>query len=159
MEQMEQSVETKRATQSPGRSQSTGRKKLDWSSYLSLFTSTGTLLCCALPSLLVLLGLGTTVASFLSAFPWLVTLSHHKRWVFAISGVMIAFSFVQMYAIAPRLKAAHSNSNVACPPDDQSACETASTFGKVVLWIAAALYAVGFFTAFVLGPLLARMDS
>jgi hypothetical protein len=27
-------------------------------SYLSLFTSFGTLLCCALPSLLVLLGLG-----------------------------------------------------------------------------------------------------
>lgn len=31
--------------------------------YLSLFTSLGTLLCCALPSLLVALGLGATVAS------------------------------------------------------------------------------------------------
>jgi mercuric ion transport protein len=31
-------------------------------SYLSLFTSLGTLLCCALPSLLVLFGLGATVA-------------------------------------------------------------------------------------------------
>src|SRR5437764_1746538 len=96
--------------------------------YLSLFTSLGTLLCCALPSLLVLLGLGTTVASFLSAMPWLVTLSHHKRWVFAISGVMIGFSFVQMYAIAPRIKAAHSHSYAACPPDDPAACETASAF-------------------------------
>ena len=36
-------------------------------SYLSLFTSFGTLLCCALPSLLVLVGLGATVASFLLA--------------------------------------------------------------------------------------------
>src|SRR2546423_9975441 len=107
-------------------------------SYLSLFTSLSTLLCCALPSLLVLLGLGTTVASFLSAMPWLVTLSHHKRWVFAISGVMIGFSFVQMYAIAPRIKAAHANA--ACPPDDSAACETPSAFSKVVLWIAAALY-------------------
>ena len=51
--------------------------------YLSLFTSFGTLLCCALPSLLVLLGLGATVASFLSAVPWLVTVSRHKNWVFA----------------------------------------------------------------------------
>ena len=41
-------------------------------SYLSLFTSFGTLLCCALPSLLVLFGLGATVASFLSSLPWLV---------------------------------------------------------------------------------------
>jgi len=46
--------------------------------YLSLFTSMGTLLCCALPSLLVLVGLGATVASVLSAAPWLVTLSGHK---------------------------------------------------------------------------------
>jgi len=38
-------------------------------SYLSLFTSLGTLLCCALPSLLVLFGLGATVASVLSGSP------------------------------------------------------------------------------------------
>jgi len=42
--------------------------------YLSLFTSIGTLLCCALPSLLVLFGLGATVASVLSAAPWLFTM-------------------------------------------------------------------------------------
>lgn len=58
--------------------------------YLSLFSSVGTLLCCALPSLLVLLGLGATVASLLSAVPWLIMLSHHKNWVFAVSGLMIA---------------------------------------------------------------------
>ena len=48
-------------------------------SYFSLFTSLGTLLCCALPSLLVLFGLGASVASMLSFVPWLVTLSRHKR--------------------------------------------------------------------------------
>jgi mercuric ion transport protein len=52
--------------------------------YLSLFTSFGTLLCCALPSILVLVGLGATVASVLSSVPWLVTISRHKDWVFAI---------------------------------------------------------------------------
>ena len=36
-------------------------------SYLSLFTATGTLLCCALPSLLVTLGLGATLAGL---GPW-----------------------------------------------------------------------------------------
>ena len=43
-------------------------------SYLSLFTSVGTLLCCALPSLLVLFGLGATVAFVLSEAPWLVSM-------------------------------------------------------------------------------------
>ena len=67
-------------------------------SYLSLFTSVGTLLCCALPSLLVLFGLGATVASVLSQAPWLVALSHHKNWVFLIAGVLIACNFVYVYA-------------------------------------------------------------
>jgi mercuric ion transport protein len=46
--------------------------------YFSLFTSLGTLLCCALPSLLVLIGLGATVASVVSAAPWLIAFSRHK---------------------------------------------------------------------------------
>ena len=119
--------------------------------YLSLFTSVSTLLCCALPSLLVLLGLGATVASALSFLPFLVTLSHHKRWVFAVSGLLIAVSFVQTYAVSARMKG-------ACPPDDPEACATASRFSRIVLWISAGLYAIGFFAAFVLGPLLAKFE-
>jgi mercuric ion transport protein len=121
-------------------------------SYFSLFTSVSTLLCCALPSLLVLVGLGTTVASFLSAMPWLVMLSHHKVVVFGISGVMIAASFVHMYVIAPRFLQ-------ECAADDPAACVTASRFSRVLLWISAAIYGVGCFTAFVLGPILSRMDQ
>jgi mercuric ion transport protein len=122
--------------------------------YLSLFTSLSTLLCCALPSLLVLFGLGASVASFLSFMPWLVSLSHHKTWVFAISGLLIALSFVQTYAIAPRLKARGD----ACAIDDPS-CDRATRIGRVVLWISAAIYLIGFFTAFLLGPILSRMDG
>jgi mercuric ion transport protein len=122
-------------------------------SYLSLFTSLSTLLCCALPSLLVLFGLGASVASILSFMPWLVSLSHHKTWVFAISGVLILLSFVQTYAIAPRLRK-HAD---ACATDDPS-CDRASRFSKFVLWISALIYLIGFFTADLLGPILSRMD-
>ena len=121
-------------------------------SYFSLFTSVGTLLCCALPSLLVLFGLGASVASMLSAMPWLVMLSRHKVWTFALSGILIALSFVQMYYIAPRIRAR------GCSPDDPYACEDASTFSKALLWVSASIYTIGFFVAFVLGPILARLD-
>ena len=84
-------------------------------SYLSLFTSLGTLLCCALPSLLVLFGLGATVASVLSEAPWLVTMSHHKQWVFIMAGALISSNFVYVYAIAPKLQ----RKNVACDPSAQ----------------------------------------
>jgi uncharacterized BrkB/YihY/UPF0761 family membrane protein len=73
-------------------------------SYFSLFTSVGTLLCCALPSLLVLLGLGASVASMLAFTPWLVVLSHHKAWTFSISGTLIGLSFLNSYYLVPRLK-------------------------------------------------------
>ena len=120
--------------------------------YFSLFSSVGTLLCCALPSLLVLAGLGASVASMLSAAPWLVALSRHKPWTFGISGILIAASFVNMYYVAPRLQ------RQACSPENPGACEAASRFSRVVLWISATVYAAGFFVAFLLGPILTALD-
>jgi mercuric ion transport protein len=120
--------------------------------YLSLFTSVGTLLCCALPSLLVLIGLGATVASFLSAVPWLVTLSHHKNWVFGIAGILIGGNWFYVYRIAPRLQTAATG----CPADDPSACESASRMSRIVLLVSTLIYSVGVFSAYLLGPLLMR---
>lgn len=124
-------------------------------SYLSLFTSIGTLLCCALPSLLVLFGLGATVASVLSEVPWLVTMSHHKHWVFVVSGIMISGSFIYTYVIAPRLQ----RRSGACDPNDPAACQTATRFTRIVLWSSALLYVMGCGAAFILGPLLVHFDS
>src|SRR3954454_7819558 len=86
-------------------------------SYLSLFTSLGTLLCCALPSLLVLCGLGATVASVISEATWLGVMSHHKHWVFTVAGALISCNFVYIYVIAPKLQAR----NGACDPADPAA--------------------------------------
>src|SRR4051794_15432746 len=119
-------------------------------SYLSLFTSFGTLLCCALPSLLVLLGLGATVASFLSAIPWLVTLSRHKNWVFLLSGLLIGTNLIYTCLVAPKLRA----TGAACPPDASQACDQTSALNRVFLWISVVLYCIGLFSAYLLGPLL-----
>jgi mercuric ion transport protein len=121
-------------------------------SYFSLFTSVSTLFCCALPSVLVLFGLGASVASMLSFLPWLVTLSHYKRVTFFISGVFVGLGFVNMYYVGPRLRAPQ------CSPENPMACEDASRASKVLLWISAAIYALGFFVAYVLGPSLAWLD-
>jgi hypothetical protein len=118
--------------------------------YFSLFTSFGTLLCCALPSLFVLLGLGATVASAVSAAPWLITLSHHKAWTFTIAGLLITANFFYVYLIAHRLRAR----NGTCPVDQPSACGSASRMSRWILWISAGIYGVGVFSAYLLGPLL-----
>jgi mercuric ion transport protein len=124
-------------------------------SYLSLFTSFSTLLCCALPSLFVLFGLGATVASVLSTAPWLAYLSHHKNWVFTIAGLLISGNFLYVYRIAPELRRRRG----ACDPDDPAACQAASRFSRAVLWTSGILYLIGCFSAYALGPLLMRFDS
>jgi len=119
--------------------------------YLSLFSSFSTLICCALPSVLVLLGMGTAVASLLSAAPWLVSLSRHKLWTFSIAGTLIAVSFVVTYVVAPRLRE-------VCAADDPTTCGEVSKLSRVMLWGSALIWSGGFLVAYLLGPILARMD-
>ena len=57
--------------------------------WLVLFASTGTLLCCALPIVLVSLGMGAVVASMASNIPFLIVLSQHKAWVFLASFILL----------------------------------------------------------------------
>jgi len=106
-----------------------------------------------LPSLFVLFGLGASVASTLSFSPWLVALSRHKKWTFAISGALIALSFLNTYYIVPRLRAPH------CNPNDPEACAEASKFSKILLSASATIYLAGLFVAYALGPILARTDG
>lgn len=122
--------------------------------YASLFTSLGTLLCCALPSLLVFLGLGATVASIVSTAPWLITLSRHKNWTFTIAGVLIAANFVYVFRIAPKLQVAGQS----CPVGEPSACDTASRVSRAMLWVSAGIYAIGFFSAYLLAPIVRVLD-
>ncbi len=98
--------------------------------------------------------MGATVATVLSEVPWLVSLSHHKHWVFIVSGLLISSSFVYVYGIAPKLQM----KNRACDPSDPVACQSASRFSRIVLWCSAGLYLVGCFTAYILGPLLVWSD-
>ena len=61
-------------------------------SLLTLFSSGGTLICCALPALLVSLGAGAVMASLVSSVPQIVWFSEHKLGVFIFAGVMLAIS-------------------------------------------------------------------
>jgi hypothetical protein len=61
-------------------------------SLVALFASSGTLVCCALPALLVAVGAGAALSSLVSAVPQLVWISEHKLGVFSFAAVMLAFA-------------------------------------------------------------------
>ncbi|MFN2567465.1 MAG: hypothetical protein ABR499_20910 [Gemmatimonadaceae bacterium] len=145
-----------RSASSPGRVDTAGvlpreRRLLG---YLGLFSSVGTLLCCALPSLLVILGLGATVASVLASAPWLVALSRHKAWVFATSGLLVAGNFYYVYRLAPRLLARSG----ACDVDDPN-CVRATRTSRALLWVSALLLTAGFSVAYLLPIVLGPPDA
>lgn len=116
---------------------------------LSLFASTSTLLCCALPTLLVTLGLGAVVAGAVSALPWLITLSQHKQWVFLGAGLLIAGNWV---LVRRWQRAVTACTTPAGASSAVSACQVASRFSRVVLWISTATFILGFIVAFLAFP-------
>ena len=109
--------------------------------WLILFASTSTLLCCALPILLVSLGLGAVVASMASSLPFLVTLSQHKNWMFLGSFVLLLIAGWTLY-----------RPGRACPVDLVLAekCVTSHKWNQRFYWCAVIVWLIGFFSAYVL---------
>lgn len=117
------------------------QKSLSW---VGLFGSMGTLLCCAIPSTLVLLGFGATLASFLGNFPQLIWLSENKEYVFGFSFLMLAISYVgQRYA-----------QSQVCPIDKKEDCESTKSWAKPIFWISFGINLIGAFYAFILPRIL-----
>lgn len=59
-----------------------------WASVATLLASSSTLVCCALPALLVTLGAGAALSSLVSVFPQIVWLSENKAELFAVAVVL-----------------------------------------------------------------------
>lgn len=109
--------------------------------YLTLFSSLGTLICCALPALLVSIGLGAALASTVSAVPQLIWFSQNKALVFGIAGALLAINiFLQFYS-----------KELSCPTDPalRDACLRGRAFSKWILLLSIGLFALGAFFAFV----------
>lgn len=109
-------------------------------SYLSLFTSFGTLLCCAIPSTLVLLGLGASLAGFLGEFPQLIWLSENKEIVFGLSFFILGISFFAQKFSASR----------TCPIDKRENCEATKDWSRPLLYVTLGINVIGAFYAFIL---------
>ncbi len=107
---------------------------------LTLFGSLGTLLCCALPALLVSLGAGAAVIGLVSTFPQLIWLSEHKVGLFIFAGAMLLASGVSRYMTR----------NAPCPidPKEAQACKRLRRISSGIFYFSLMVYTVGFFFAF-----------
>lgn len=108
--------------------------------YLTLFGSISTLVCCALPVLLISLGLGAVMAGLASNVPGLVWLSENKTGLFLFAGIMLAFNGYLLWR----------SRNEPCPTDPQlrSACLNGRRTSKVFYFASLAIFSVGAFFAY-----------
>ena len=121
--------------------------RLTW---LAMFTTMGTLVCCVLPITLVALGMGATMASLVSAVPVLVTLSQHKLLIFAISGSLLVAAGWQLY-----------RPGRTCPTDPRLAemCRGTEKWNRRIHWFSILLWLVGLSAAFLALPLRVWFDG
>ena len=116
--------------------------RLTW---FSIFTSASTLLCCALPALLVALGAGAALATVVGVVPQIVWVSEHKTLVFVGAGVMLAVAGYLQYRAR----------FLPCPADPSlaAACSRQRRVSNVIYFVSLAIYVIGVSFA-VLGPYL-----
>jgi hypothetical protein len=109
---------------------------------LTIFSSFSTLLCCALPALLVSLGAGAVLASLVTAVPQLVWVSEHKIPLFALAGLMLMLSGISSYR----------NRNAPCPTDPVQAksCLRLRRLSTRIFYLSSIVYVIGFFFAFLI---------
>ena len=100
--------------------------------FFSLFASSSTLICCALPSLFVVLGAGASFASLLTVFPFLIVLSQYKL---AIS--LTAFTTIALAGFA-HYKTAH----LPCPADPElgRVCLQSRRRARLVYYVSVSIF-------------------
>ena len=115
--------------------------------YFTLFGSLSTLICCALPALLVSLGLGAVLAGIASNVPALIWVSEHKVQVFSFAAAMLALNGFLLW----------QNRNAPCPIDPKlrDACISGRKTSRNIYIVSIVVYLIGFFFAF-LAPFLQR---
>lgn len=119
-------------------------------SVLALFTSTGTLLCCALPAAIGAIAGGAAIGTLVSSFPWLIPLSNHKGWIFLIAGLLIATNGI--FVMKPQ-------GTLACAITGGKGCEVAGKFTRSMFGITVATYTIGAFMAYGVVPLLRLLET
>lgn len=117
------------------------KSQLRW---ITLFVSSSTLLCCALPVILVSLGLGSVIASLNYNIPGLLFLAEHKLWTLSLSALLLLFLAWVIW-----------RPNQACPTDPELAalCQKTKIWNQRIFWLSAIIWGAGIFFSYLLLPI------
>ncbi|MCF6299861.1 MAG: hypothetical protein L3J52_01895 [Proteobacteria bacterium] len=120
-----------------------------WFRWLTLFATSGALVCCALPIILVSMGFGVLVANLNYNIPGLMFLAEHKFWTLGMSALMLIFLAWIIW-----------RPNQSCPADPKLAalCQKAKIWNQRIFWLSVFIWFIGLFFSVLLLPLRQFLD-
>lgn len=109
--------------------------------FLGLFTSLSTIFCCALPIILVTLGMGAVFASLTNHFPAIIWAAEHAKEILILTTILLSISGYLIF-IKPQ----------ACPSDQKlaQACARSKKINQWVWWISVLILAISLFFKYIL---------
>lgn len=107
--------------------------------FFTFLTSSATLLCCTLPAFIALIAGGASVVALFSTFPFLITISQYKLWIFLAAGLMLTLNGYLLY-----------RPEKACPIDSKDYCEPVTKGAKIIFWVSVGLVVTGLLFAYVI---------
>ena len=112
-----------------------------FSSLITLFASSSTLVCWAIPALLVSLGAGAALASLVAVFPQIVWISENKEIIFLISTLLMVIGGIVQWR----------NRYAPCPIDPKlrQACLRTRKVSLAIYLISLVLLIIGGWFAFI----------
>ena len=116
---------------------------------LSVAASAATWLCCTVPILMVVFGLGAALAALTSALPFIIVLSGHKLWIFTVSGSILLLAYFL-----------DRRSRDFCPTEPESAarCARSQRHNRFMIRLSAVIWIVGFAVTYFALPLRIWLD-
>lgn len=109
--------------------------------FFSLFTSLSTIFCCALPIILVSIGMGATFASLSANFPFINIAAKYSLAIFVITAILLILSGYFIF-IKPQ----------TCPIDKKLAeiCIKTKKINKIIWLFSVIIFALSVFFKYVL---------
>lgn len=102
--------------------------------------------CCALPIVLVTLGMGSVVASVVSVLPWLAWLSQYKAATFSVTGLVLGHSWWRLR---------RTGGSGQCAIEDGKRLK----WQKRLLGISTAIFVAAVFAAYALLPIVLWLEG
>lgn len=109
--------------------------------FLGLFTSLSTIFCCALPIILVTLGMGAVFASLTNHFPAIIWVAEHVLEIFILTAILLLISGYLIF-IKPQ----------SCPSDQKlaQACRKTKKINQWVWSISVIILTISLFFKYIL---------